>query len=159
MIPVCCILRLKCIRKDAINRAFALIMTFLLFGIISFRLYSIYRVIDLIRLHEKPLLAIMCAEATIEIYWLYCFAASIKKFGNDEEVRNVFLHPPCCRRREHMDSTALVAAEVMSPNLRLRKFTTQSSLNHDGSNELATADLYAALAWGTHECDKEDGSD
>jgi len=74
---------------------------------------------------------------------------------------NIFLHPPCCQNREHMDSTALVGAEVTSPNFRMRKFTTQSSLNHDGSNgELATADLYAALAWGTHVSDKEekDGS-
>merc|ERR1719499_931413 len=48
MIPVLCVVRLKLIKREARARALALVLTFFLLGIVSFRLYSIYRIIDII---------------------------------------------------------------------------------------------------------------
>jgi len=154
MIPIFGILRMKLLRKDAFNRALALIFTIILFFLLSFRLYTIYRIIDLIRLHEKPLLVIMSLEALVEIYWLYCFTISIRKSCRDEEVVSVFLCP-CDPRRQLMYSTDLVADEVEEPHMKLQKYKTkQGGISQSGgfdqatsTGNLNTGDLWA-LAWG-----------
>lgn len=112
MIPVACLMRAKLIRGDAIHRTMGLALTIFLFGIISFRLYSIYRAIDLIRWHYEPLTCVLCLEAAVEIFWLYRFVFSIQKSFQDREVRDIVF--PCCRKSDYWDSSAdLIGQQVV----------------------------------------------
>jgi len=139
-IPILCICRMKLIRKDAKNRALALLLTFVLLFIVCFRLYTIYRLIDMIRLHEKPLLIIMSLEASIEIFWLYCFSLSIVKSCKDDEVTEV-LRNPCFYgiRLNTTVSDATMAEEVEEPNYKLRKFTTNQGA---GYSDVPTGEIW-----------------
>jgi len=118
MIPVLCVVRLKLLKKSAAARSFGLILTFLLYFVVGFRLYTIYRIVDLIRMDELPLLFIVGMEALIEIFWLWCFARSIMKSCSDVEVLEFLI--PCYTRPKECLSTDLDADDEVPPMKKLK---------------------------------------
>merc|ERR1711964_418699 len=78
------------------GRLLGLILTIILMGIITFRLYTIGRIIDFIFSplalmvmghREYPLMVILLIEATVELWWLWCFVKSLLRFARDEELK------------------------------------------------------------------------
>lgn len=88
-IPILCLMRIKLLRRKAVGRALAMLMSFVLILIISFRLYTIGRIVNLVQDKEIPMLLVVSFEAIVEIYWLYCFMRSIYRSCQDKEVMAV----------------------------------------------------------------------
>jgi len=98
-IPILCLMRIKLLRRKAVGRALAMVMSFILILIISFRLYTIGRILDLVRDREIPMLLVVSFEAIVEIYWLYCFMRSIFRSCQDKKVMAVF-----CRQQSRKET-------------------------------------------------------